>query len=186
MKKTLFFLLILFGVLRAQEINFGILVETSAYLTKSYFDNNYGSKTDIYPFSVFASLSIENEESFVRSEAGIVFAGEDFSGFEFGIFYFQNILNRKIYIGSGFNAHYNWGEGHGIGGSKTIFNDLFFQIPIILNFKTTGKIDFLISTVLPLSTNYGYLNVYDENKLKYDKYNIKLNGILKIGMLIKL
>ncbi|GBD90575.1 hypothetical protein BMS3Abin04_01292 [bacterium BMS3Abin04] len=130
----------------------------------------------IYPISLYISgrLIIIGNLSF-EFRPGIIFAGEPYSGFEYGFFLRYKMLNKKIILIGGVNLHDNIGAGH---NSLVSTGETITEIGGSVGYQFTKSFAGIVSYYKP-SKEIEYYSEYSNDYI--DEYTYKLKYIIKFG-----
>jgi len=176
--KYLIILLILISmnlVIKSQTIKLGIRYEPGILIIEK---NGKGESLPAI-FSMSGNAIVTPIDWIdIEIRPGLVFVGEDYSGFEFGLFSRFKILPTSLYLIAGINNHSNKGYNNNSGGSYDK-NMLYKSIGIGYNFDPKFNID--VTYYWTSDKNFAY--VKETDWLTYSKIIDKqMKGIIKIGL----
>jgi len=167
--------IILSPVIKSQSLKVGFRVEPSILLIE------HNNETDISftPYSLYlTTLVVPTKWLNLEVRSGLFLAGEEYSGFEIGVFAMFKIFPKGIYIITGLNNHSNRGSGHNGGGSYA--KQILYK-GVGIGFQKNSKLSFDLMYYWTNDKDYAYSIVIDSSSGYTTMVNKKMNGILKVG-----
>lgn len=166
----------------SQDYVLSIQIKSSGMNVQQFTNNKYSKSIDIYPLSIYLGNKFRISENYqIEISPGYFFGGENFSGFEAGVYFRRNIYNDKIFGALGFNLHYNLGSSHGINVVEDIPNGIFLNIGASIGLNLNKTVSFLLSFIKTISEDYGYTSVVDFEGGLSKKYQRNLFSIIQVG-----
>ncbi len=168
------------------KFEFGVLVENtflfnSKTTTKFNYENNEtiiskGNSSNFYPYGFYISGRLKIVRNlFFEFRPGIIFAGEPYSGFEYGFFLRYKILNKKIILIGGVNLHDNIGAGHNSSAST---GETITEFGGSIGYQFTKSFAAILSYYKP-SREKSYYSEQSNDFVEENSY--KLKYIIKLG-----
>jgi len=168
--------------LYSQNYVFSIQIKSSVLNVQQFNNNTYDKSIDIYPLSIYLGNKFKISENYkIEISPGYFFGGENFSGFETGIYLRNNIYNDKIFVALGVNLHYNLGNGHGVTIVEYAPDGIFTNIGASVGVNFNKNVSFLLSYIKSLSEDYGYSSVFVFEDGSGKVYQRNLFSIIQTG-----
>lgn len=166
----------------SQEYIFSVQIRGSGLNVQQFDNNEYGKSITIYPLSIYLGNKFKISESYqIEISPGYFFGGENFSGFETGIYLRRNIFDGKFFGALGINFHYNLGNGHGVTVVEYAPDGIFTNIGATIGVNFNKNVAFLLSYIKTLSEDYGYSSVFVFENGFNKQYKRKLFSLIQAG-----
>jgi hypothetical protein len=176
-----FLILLNSSIIYSQKYEFSIQVKTSLLHVKEYEEDSnkgkYGSSLNFYPpLSIYlGNKFIIDEDYQIEISPGFLYAGENYSGFEAGLYLRRNIIQNVFFLALGMNFHYSSGEGHGTSILEYIPDGIYSNFAVAIGLYMSKAVSFNINYLKSLDEDFGYTSTGG------NIYPRKLYGIIQAG-----